>query len=216
VLSAAHINPQATSITVGGSNYTVAQTHAVGSTDLILYEIGGVLGDPALPTLPTVPLAQTAATAGEFALMTGRGSTSATSAPYPWAGAGDMRWGTNVVEFNASVGGNSYIITDFDGTSPTAYEAQASVGDSGGGLFIYRNNQWILSGIAHFVDDGPVFQPSASGPVDPSEPGDFSGYTSVAAYHSVISGITGTLVPEPSAAMLLAGGAVGMLIRRRR
>lgn len=219
VLSAAHISP-AGSITVGGSTYTVSQTYAVGSTDLILYEIGG-LGDPALPTLPTVPLASVGATSGEFALMTGRGSTSSTSAPYPWSGAGAMRWGTNRVEDVAiydldddPVGTNlvTYVRTDFDASPPnaTAYEAQGSVGDSGGGLFIYRNGTWVLGGIAHFVDDPD------EGPTNPSEHGDLTGYSDVFTYRTLINNITGTLIPEPSSAMLLAGGALGLAVRRRR
>lgn len=222
ILSAAHITPDPLTITVAGMNYTVTNTEAVGGTDLILYEIGG-LGDPALPTLPTVVLSSASATSGEFALMTGRGFTpsNAASGPYPWGTPGTddangMRWGTNVVEFNANVDGNDYVVTDFDATGATAYEAQASLGDSGGGLFIYRGGQWVLGGIAHFVDDGPTFLESESGPVDPAEHGDFTGYTDVFAYRNAINGITGTLIPEPSSAMLLIGGALGLAIRRRR
>ena len=220
VLSAAHISP-AGSITVAGSTYTVSQTYAVGTTDLILYEIGG-LGDPALPTLPTVPLASVTATAGEFTLMTGRGSTSSTSAPYPWSGAGVMRWGTNRVQdvaiYDLDPGPSSnlatYVRTDFDAPTPppntTAYEAQGSVGDSGGGLFIYRGGAWVLGGIAHFVDDPD------EDPTNPSEYGDLTAYSDVFTNRTLINNITGTLIPEPSSAMLLAGGALGLVIRRRR
>lgn len=219
VLSAAHISP-AGSITVAGSTYTVSQTYAVGTTDLILYEIGG-LGNPALPTLPTVPLASTLATAGEFTLMTGRGSTPSTSAPYLWAGPGAMRWGTNRVEDVAiydldsdPIGTNlvTYVRTDFDASAPnaTAYEAQGSAGDSGGGLFIYRGGTWVLGGIAHFVDDPDEV------PTNPSEHGDITAYSDVFTYRTLINNITGTLIPEPSSAMLLAGGALGLAIRRRR
>jgi len=216
VLSAEHINPEPGNITVAGSTYTVANSYTVGGTDLILYEIGGVMGDPPMPALPTIPLSSSVAVTGEFALMTGRGSTSSTTAPYPWAGPGDMRWGTNVVEFNATYAGDSYVVTDFDGIGATAYEAQGSNGDSGGGLFIYRGGQWVLGGIAHFVDDGPTFLLTQPGAVDPSETGDFTAYTSVFAYRNAINTITGTLIPEPSIGLLLPAGALLLLGKRRR
>jgi hypothetical protein len=225
VLSANHISPEPTSITVAGNSYSVAGSGTqIGSTDLILYEIGGGLGDPALPSLGTVPLATVAASSGEFLIMTGRGFTTSSTYPYPWTNPGTddlngMRWGTNKVEFNATIG-NNYIITDFDApASPqtTAFEGQASVGDSGGGLFINRGGQWVLSGIAHFVDAGPVFDPTVPGQtVDPAEYGDYTGYTDVYSYLSAIQLKTGTLVPEPSTSLLAMVMSSMVLFRRRR
>lgn len=225
VLSAEHIGPEPTSITVAGNNYSVTGSGTqIGTTDLILYEIGGGLGDPALPSLGTVPLASVAATSGEFLVMTGRGFTASSTYPYPWASPGSddsngMRWGTNEVEFNTTIG-NNYIITDFDApASPqtTAFEGQGARGDSGGGLFINRGGQWVLSGIAHFVDAGPVFDPTVPGQtVDPAEYGDYTGYTDVYTYLSTIQFETGPLVPEPSTSLLAGVMALMALIRRRR
>ena len=220
VLSANHISPEPISITIGASTYMVSGTGTqIGSTDLILYEIGG-LGDPSLPTLPPVTLATVAASSGEFLLMTGRGFTASSSYPYPWSDPGfdpanANRWGTNEVEFNTTVSGNQYIITDFDHPSSadaTAFEGQGSLGDSGGGIFILRGGEWILSGTAHFVDDGL----GDDGTVNPSEYGDFTGYTDISVYVSEINAVTGTLVPEPSLAMLLPLAGAGMVLRRRR
>jgi hypothetical protein len=220
VLSADHINPEPTSITVAGNSYSVSGMGTrIGTTDLILYEIGGGTGDPALPSLGTVPLATTAATAGEFLIMTGRGFTPSSTYPYAWSNPGTsdsngMRWGTNTVEFNVTIGSN-YIITDFDAPASaqtTAFEGQGSVGDSGGGIFIQRGGQWVLSGIAHFVDAGPTSSPA----VDPSEYSDYTGYTDVFSYLSAIQLKTGMLIPEPSSGLLVIAAGSLVLLRRRR
>ena len=215
VLSANHVTVPA-AITVAGNAYTVTGGMRIGSSDLKLYEIGGE-SDPAPPALPTVPLAGMAATTGEFTVMTGRGYTTSTTSPYAWATPGysdanGMRWATNTVEGNAivNIGTTSspnlqpYVVVDFDAAGDfgvTPYDGQASLGDSGGGMFIYRNGQWELSGITHFVIDG-----TGDEETNPSEPGDQTAYSDVFAKAAAIDAVTGTLVPEPSASALLAGG----------
>lgn len=234
VLSANHVT-KPTSITVGGNAYSVTGTGTqLGSSDMILYEIGGGLSDPALPALPTVPLAEIAATAGEFLLMSGRGFTTSTVAPYTWGSPGTSdangtRWATNTVEGTALVNIGTalapnlqpYVVVDFDGPGDpgvTAYDGQGSTGDSGGGIFIYRGGEWQLSGIAHFVDDGPDFLepiPSGDNTVNPSQPGDFTAYTDVFSYAVIIEGQTGSLVPEPSVVSLVALAALALGRHRR-
>ncbi len=233
VLSANHVTAP-TSITVAGNVYTVTGAGTqVGSSDLKLYEIGGGM-DPALPTLPTVPLASVAATTGEFLLMTGRGFTTSMTSPYAWGTPGTndanvSRWATNTVEGTALVNIGTilspniqpYVVVDFDGPlnpGVTAYDGQGAIGDSGGGIFIYRGGQWVLSGIAHFVDDGPDFLEALAtgdGAVNPSQPGDFTAYSDVFSKLGTINGITGTLIPEPSV-ISLGGLAALMLCLRRR
>lgn len=236
VLAANHVATP-TTITVGGSVYTVTGSGTqVGSSDLKLYEIGGGVSDPALPSLPSVPLAGIAATAGEFTLMTGRGFTSDVTPldGYDWdyPGTNDangMRWASNTVEGTAVVNIGSiatpnnqpYLYVDFDGVGDpgvTAYDGQGATGDSGGGIFIYRGGQWVLSGAAHFVDDGPAFledPETGDDLVDPSQPGDFTAYSDISSHVDTINGITGTLVPE-SSVISFAGLAALMLCRRRR
>jgi len=234
VLSANHVTTP-TQITVAGGTYTVTGTGTqVGSTDLKLYEIGGGVSDPALPSLPTVPLAAIAATAAETALMFGRGFTSSSSAPYPWvtpgiSDANGMRWGSNTVETTSLVNLGTvatpnfqpYVVVDFDGVGDpgvTAFDAQASLGDSGGGLFVLRGGTWQLAGIAHFVDDGPDFleiSPTGDNVVNPAQTGDFSAYSDVASKMGSIISTTGTLVPEPSSLMMLLC-SLTLLLRRRR
>lgn len=234
VLAAQHVGAPS-SITVAGNTYSVAGGAQIGSSDLKLYQIGGGVADPALPSLPTVPLASAAASVGDFLLMFGRAYTNSTSAPYPWVAPGTneangMRWGTNTIsgKYLVNIGDNitpnvqPYLVTDFDGPSDpgaTAYDAQGATGDSGGGLFIQRGGFWELSGIAHFVDDGPDFlEAGETGDniVNPSQYGDFTAYTDVRSYSSAIQSVTGTLVPEPSTATLAAGMAALLLLSRRR
>lgn len=226
VLSAEHISSP-TSITVAGNTYTVQSGTRIGTSDLRLYEIGGG-SDPALPNLSSVPLASGSAANGDSVLMFGRGFTNSTTSPYTWETPGGeesngTRWGTNTVSLLATVDGSPYIVTNFsDLLDPTvtAFEAQGALGDSGGGLFIYRAGQWQLSGIAHFVDDGPDFleselSPTGDGATNPSQFGDFTAYSDVYSHLASIQGITGTIVPEPSTLLLLISG-VGLLLRRRR
>lgn len=232
VMSANHVTTP-TSITVAGNNYSVTGSAQIGSSDIKLYRIGGGVSDPALPTLSSVALPEVFASTRDFLLMLGRGFSTTSSSPYTWGTPGTndaygMRWATNTVEGGAYVDVGTeavpnvqpYLFTDFDGpggTGVTAYDGQASLGDSGGGIFIHRDGQWFLSGIAHFVDDGPDFleaSPTGDNSVDPSQVGDFTAYTDVRSYAGTITGITGTLVPEPSVLMLLSGAV--LLIRRRR
>lgn len=228
VLSANHVTTPST-ISVAGTGYSVlGGSTQVGSSDLKLYEIGGA----PLPSLPVVPLASRNTISGDFSLMFGRGFTNSTTAPYAWATPGTndangMRWGTNTSLGSTlvNIGSGSqnlqrYIVVDFDGpTDPgaTAYDAQAALGDSGGGLFILRSGVWELSGIAHFVDDGPNFLEigeTGDGVTNPSQYGDFTAYSDVNSQTVSIASSTGTLVPEPSATWMLASSL--LLIWRRR
>jgi len=232
VMSANHVTTP-TSITVAGHTYSVTGSTRIGSSDIKLYQIGGGLSDPTLPTLSTVPLSEVYASTGDFLVMLGRGFTTTSAQPYPWGTPGTndangIRWATNTVEGGMYVNDGTvavpniqpYLYTDFDGpggTGVTAYDGQASLGDSGGGMFIYRNGQWFLSGIACFVDDGPDFlEITATGDniENPSQTGDFTGFADVRSYAGVITGVTGTLVPEPSVCSLLALAL--MAWRRRR
>lgn len=205
VLSANHVT-HPTSITVDGTAYSVVgtQVFTVDGSDLCLYEIGG----GPMPTLPVVQLASSPANAGEEVVMIGRGFSTTSTAPYTWgtpgtSDANGMHWGVNTVEYNVS----GHLFTDFDtpggGVSP--FEAQAALGDSGGGMFIDNNGVWELYGIAHFTSEAGV-----------ANYGDMSGYSRVFPEVSQIQGFTGLLIPEPSCLSLLAISGVALLRRRRQ
>jgi len=83
---------------------------------------------------------------------------------YLMFGSKSLRWGTNRVEpgmYAIDLGGTDILAfsTDFDQFGATDYEAQASPGDSGGGVFHKNGDQWELVGLMHAVSDLPN-QPS--------------------------------------------------------
>lgn len=222
VLGAAHVGNPA-SIDVGGISYSVTSSIPIGSSDMVLHTLDV---SSATPSLAAVILAAEAASGGETALMFGRGYSSSATYPFDWAGPGGafMRWGTNTVAGTSIVdisppadppsppNEQPYVITAFDDPSSsswTAYEGQGSEGDSGGGLFILRDGVWQLAGIAHFVYDPD------EDPVNPSEYGDYTGYSDIYAHLATITGHTGTLIPEPSSLALLSGTVPLLFLRRR-
>jgi hypothetical protein len=235
VLSANHIT-ETTNITVGGYTYPFIDPLPLDAnqngtrlvpggvnTDLVLYKFS-VGGAAPIPVLPTIAISTSAAAVGESMIMAGRGlrlnagtGSEDTVAPYSWGTPGTsdavpFRWGSNLV---GGVGifdgaGGEYIATNFNapGTS-TAFDGQASLGDSGGSGFILRGGAWWLAGLMYAVDDGP----DADALVDPAGYGDVTYFTDVYAYRSDIAGITGTLVPEPSVCSLLA---MALMVWKRR
>ena len=101
---------------------------------------------------------------------------------YKTVGANSLRWGTNLIEDDERLvwdNGDSdhtivrpllgrdtvMLITEFDrdgysnsyvsnpgAQSDTSYEAQAVLGDSGGGMFVQTNGRWELAGIINSVE----------------------------------------------------------------
>ncbi len=213
VLSANHVTTP-TSITVAGNSYSVISGQRIGTTDLKLYQIGGGVADPALPiSIPAVQLASSLSAGGEFSLMFGRGSTNSSNAPYTWVAPGTdpangARWATNIIEGTFGYLGNEILFTDFDAPfeqSGTAYEGQGALGDSGGGLFVWRNGSWELAGITWAVSSE-----GAQAVI-----GDETYYSGIFSQASAIRAITGELVPEPSTAAYLLPSFL-ILIRQRR
>jgi hypothetical protein len=134
---------------------------------------------------------------------------------YQTSNSHEVRWGENVVSqnlFTVNVGSVpapvdliSYA-TEFN-TSALTYEAQAVVGDSGGGVFLYNGSSWELSGMMAAValhENQPDGAQSAI-------PGNLTLIADLAYYQPQIL----TIIPEPSAlALTLIGGC--LLARRRR
>jgi len=138
---------------------------------------------------------------------------------YKWAGGNAMRWGTNnLATFNAfplpplaqetgvinyGLGNVTTIKSNFSDTGGS--EAQAAVGDSGGGVFFKNGTQWELSGLMLAVN-GLNGQPA-----DNAVYGNETFSADIATYRGQIVDI----IPEPGSAVLLLIGA-GTLLRRRR
>lgn len=142
-------------------------------------------------------------------------------------------WGTNNVEGLAlDSSSNQYLVANFDSTGPST-EGTLSVGDSGGGVFIFKNGAWRLAGVNSSVE---LFRQTASGadlnaaifnggglyeetstnvwtyqsPTGPVVPQ--SWYSS---YVPQQLGYINSTIPEPTTLSLLAVGG-WMLARRQR
>ena len=159
-LSAAHIGGSVgQTFLFGGASYTTTAVFANTNSDLLLWRICGTFTNYAsiysLPNevgRPVVVVGRGTQRDGEVLVSNG---TSNVLKGWFWGGPdGVQRWGTNVVssiETDPMVG--ELLKCNFDATGGTD-EAQLSVGDSGGGVFIKDGSVWKLAGINYAVD-GP-------------------------------------------------------------
>ena len=137
-----------------GDPYTTIAFHDLPGTDLRIWEVDHA---KAFPTY--APLSSGAADIGATVMVIGRGTQRGTEIsvggePKGWQwGPEDrvQRWGRNVV--HSSTGGGTHLYCEFDKPGMTD-ECHLSVGDSGGGMFVFENGLWRLAGIHHGVD-GP-------------------------------------------------------------
>jgi hypothetical protein len=133
-------------------------------------------------------------------------------------GSRALRWGNNNVETSpaplASLGYGSVFAaftTDFGDNSISIVngEAQATPGDSGGGVFRKNGSTWELAGIILYT-----FPNYANQPAGTAVYGNLTYSASIATYKAEIES-TMLAMPEPATTTLLAAGA-GLLARRRR
>jgi len=201
-------------------------------TDLVMYRLTtiptGIAGVPIAAATPALGTPVTMIGAGRDR-QPGLTEWSVNTAVDPWiwtevtAGGNaagykatstrSLRWGTNALSgtgewISYGLGDVKSIVTTFDDLRGTA-EAQASYGDSGGGVFAKRGSAWELAGLMVVVD-------GYSGQPDPGSTavfGDVTYSVDLSYYRPQIV----ALVPEPSALMLVAlGGGVAWLFHRRR
>ena len=217
---------------IGGVTYSVSREPISGS-DLALLTLTQSSG--IMPLLPVTVLASATPTIGTQIIMAGYGRERAQNATtsasvsdavavdggtgYMTIAATEKRWGTNTTEDfgppgqrpTGTVGSTTVTYSIF--SSPptggwlTSNEAQAVVGDSGGGMF---NTSGQLLGIMYTVSN-----PSVGGTQAFFGQGTY--FTNVPTYKAVVeTQIGGALIPEPSVlglAILAAG--CGFVLKRR-
>jgi hypothetical protein len=233
LLSAMHIS-LSNSMLINAVSYSVTRQSISGS-DLALLTLTNVNG--IMPSLPVVNLATTTPSIGAGVIMAGFGrnrvqdaATNANTSDavtvtdgtgYSTTSPQLKRWGTNeTVQVNllpvATLDLNGLPTVSFpsvfdqpaSGEWLTNNEAQAVLGDSGGGVF--DTNGTLL---------GIIVAVSGSDKTDAAF-GETTWFADVATYKTAIDSAIGyTLVPEPSTTALLLfglGGAVFFALRRRR
>jgi hypothetical protein len=228
VLTAAHVGAGA--FTLNGVSYSAVADSAVPLTGL-----GGALADLTLfridgsPGLMTLDLSVSTPLVGQSVTMIGYGVNRDASLTYwkpdwtettrrlqsmyqgyKWTGTSAKRWGTNVVTGTKTEGATDYLLTTFTSLSGAA---QATVGDSGGGVFVMNVSTLELAGVMGLVSSYPG-QPELTS-VDGTQTysADISRYRSQIL--NVIAAVA-TPVPEPRTVALLFLGGVALLARRRR
>jgi hypothetical protein len=189
------------------------------ATDLYMYRL------TTDPGLPAISIGQAAPAAGSAVTLIGAGrdrgafttcvintsvspylwtetSVSPNAAGYQELASRSMRWGTNAVSL---VGWDSIdgldvagLRTDFTFSQSYSSEAQAAVGDSGGGVFRKNGSVWELAGIMLGVG-------TFSGqPANTAVFGNVTAIADLSVYRAQIMQV----VPEPGAITLALGGVI--------
>ncbi len=146
------------SFTLNSVSYTTDAKFDSPTTDLTIWRITGTFS----PT-EIAPLYTNTNELNKPLVVYGRGTApgslvTVSSNPKGWTwGANDAQqsWGENVVELTPSGGAGIGDLLEFafdNSGSTVANEAALSLGDSGGGVFIFDGSVWKLAGINFGVD----------------------------------------------------------------
>jgi hypothetical protein len=130
--------------------------------------------DTDLPDLPILPLATVAPLPGEEVMLIGFGRERAKVIEwnqegqhrfgFEWSKRGSKRWGTNrinadhaiLVQQNLSTDSVTFVFDSPSSEKTTRHEAQAALGDSGGAVFVKRDDDWLLVGMMTSVSAHPA------------------------------------------------------------
>lgn len=228
VLTASHVGGgeivlgSGTYAMLSNSGFQLTNGGAAGktaATDLYMYRL------TTDPGLPAISIGQAAPAVGSAVTLIGAGrdrgafttwvintsvspylwtetSVSPNAAGYQELASRSMRWGTNAVSL---VGWDSIdgldvagLRTDFTFSQSYSSEAQAAVGDSGGGVFRKNGSVWELAGIMLGVG-------TFSGqPANTAVFGNVTAIADLSVYRAQIMQV----VPEPGAITLALGGVI--------
>lgn len=221
-------------VILAGNSYAVETQSAVRLTtagspaDLVVFHLAG-----AEPNLPSVSLSGITPPPAASLAMAGNGRNRAADETHwdvnasTWTvvpGLGDrqgylylpgaaMRWGNNLrtadtlLTDDTGFGITTLFRTSFNkGGLAVANEAQGAPGDSGGGVFYHNGINWELSGIMLAIGN------STGQPAGTAVFGNQTFIADIATYRGQIVSI----VPEPSTAMLVGIGVLGIAVRRHR
>lgn len=223
VLTAAHVS--AGSFTLNGITYGMVAGSAVtlgGNADLVLFRIDANPGLASLDITASTPAIGTPLTMIGYGVGREAEPTRWTQdwhetdsggayQGYKWSGPSIKRWGTNTVSGFGS--GGSLSTTTFHTTFGMG-TAQATLGDSGGGVFLADGTLAGLVIAVQTVNGQPagtsIFS-AMSGTANRTQIADLS------AYRSEILGIMNSaVVPEPQTVVLVLLGGVLLSVAMRR
>lgn len=144
-----------------GGQHTILNPNGK-TADAMVFELDR---DVPVPDWPLLPIATEPPRRGEEVLLVGFGrgrdrvvefdADGESRFAFLWSDRGEKRWGTNRIASGVetitqgTLVSRSFVLVFDPPGSPgaTRYEAQAAVGDSGGGAFVYRDGSWQLLGL---------------------------------------------------------------------
>ena len=239
MLTAMHV-PLSGPVLMPNGSYAIVSGSAsqIGTSDLQVFRL------QTDPGLSAVTIASAAPAPDSSVVMIGNGrdqgayttwdsnwgSPGSTASGYEWGSNQIVRWGTNVVQnknlYVTNTGRPTMAFSTVFNDTLNPNEAQASLGDSGGGVFSKNGRLWELTGIMFSVGvwdgrSGGYYNQFTGQPSDVSLDYFNTGYlgagsatfsAQLSTYRSVIL----AAIPEPSSfAMALFALFAGLMIRRR-
>ncbi len=231
-LTATHITPEASTVVIGGVTYNVLSQVQIDNSDVSLLTLSQEFD--IMPSIPALTLSSSTPAIGTQVVMIGYGTdrvqpsttnpSTSDAVSLPGGGTGytttgttsSKHWGTNTT---VSISGSATTTAAFSGTTvlaatifnqpnsgqwTTSNEAQAVVGDSGGGVFSYDGT--LLGLMSTVSGTNPYLAPF----------GQATYFSDISIYkESIEQEIGHELIPEPSTYVLCLLAGLGLILIRR-
>jgi hypothetical protein len=196
------------------------------NADMVLFRLTIAPPLPALVISSATPLISSEVTMIGFGRIRGSDEKSyGTARGFDWSVDSAKSWGENRVSSAGDKLNNTFVFsTNFSRSglpslnydSAVRNEAQATLGDSGAGVFVQRNGIWELAGSMDTIGQASVPERGFVNGLAPNAVyGDRSNAADLSVYRDQIRAV---VVPEPGSMVLMASavGAWGFLGRRRK